>query len=205
MKLAFVIVFTLISQVYSDKLVFKDDQKDPESRWYEPNDRWTLLTKTPSIPLNREPPVKRVQYYQNEKPSNNRKIYYITSDSFKPNYDDKHQAQKLQVQKPQIQKLQVQKKPQTPEKDSFSLSGLLYEAVSELSGNKKVKPVKYLNNTSDGDDNGIVSKPDYHEDVGDKKKPASWPEVNHFYDGVPNKSKFFEDLGCEYFLIYIFQ
>lgn len=201
MKRGFVIVLMLISQVTSDKLVFKDDpETEPESRWYEPNDRWTLLTKSPSIPLNRDPPQKHVQYYQNEKPLDNRKIYYITSDSYKPQDHQKYQAQKPQIQKPLIPKPLVQKKPQTQEKDSFSLSGLLYEAVSELSGNKKViKPVKYLNNTSDGDDNGIVIKPSYHEGAGDKKKPASWPEVNHFYDGVPNKSKFFEDLGCEYF------
>jgi hypothetical protein len=57
------------------------------------------------------------------------------------------------------------------------------------------------------DNRNLTKRPQLYEDdaqvqhseyVEDEKKPSQWPDLGHFYDEVPNKSKFFEDLGCEY-------
>jgi len=169
-------------------------QEDPKQRAVQKPDRWSLISKNPIIPLtDSETENRRIQYYQNEDlDQNRRKIYYITSDSYKPfsNSDDKFYLSK--PPKPFI------KKPIAfnVDTDRFNLGPFSSETSTKKPIKSIIKPLKYESlvkvNDTRVDGNKVHSKP------SEAVKRPEWPDLGHFYDKVPNKSKFFEDLGRKY-------
>lgn len=98
----------------TDTIVDQADFGEAEPRYYNnrPSDhnRWTLISKTPVIPLNGgQNNPKRVQYYENPYPNQNgfnpnRKKYYITTirKPFDDRFDDKPYIVKLKPEGPVV-------------------------------------------------------------------------------------------------------
>lgn len=119
---AICILLCLHSTIAENRIVFEDetiertedqtDSSEAEPRYYNDrpsnHNRWTLISKTPVIPLNGDQNnPKRVQYYENPYPNQNgfntiRKKYYITTIR-KPvdnRFDDKPYIVKLKPESP---------------------------------------------------------------------------------------------------------